>query len=42
MNSARAELGPRVSNFVLQLDRAGRQSEGGYYAGALVAFVAWV
>ena len=40
MNLARAELAPRVSNFVLQLDRAGRQSEDGHHAGALAAYLA--
>ena len=40
MNLARAELAPRVSNFVLQLDRAGRQSEDGHPAGALAAYLA--
>ena len=40
MNLARAELAPRVSNFVLQLDRAIRQSEGGQHAGALAAYLA--
>jgi tetratricopeptide (TPR) repeat protein len=39
MNRARAELAPRVANFVLQLDRAQRQSEEGHHAGALAAYL---
>lgn len=39
MNRARAELAPRVANFVLQLDRANRQSEDGHHAGALAAYL---
>ncbi|MGB0743501.1 MAG: hypothetical protein ACPGSB_03145 [Opitutales bacterium] len=40
MNQARAELAPRVADFVLQIDRANRQSEDGQHAGALAAFLA--
>ena len=40
MNQARAELAPRVADFVLQLDRARRQSELGHHAGALAAYMA--
>ncbi len=40
MNRARAELAPRVANFVLQLDRASRQSDAGHHAGALAAYLA--
>ncbi len=40
MNRARAELAPRVADFVLQLDRAGRQSESLHHAGALAAYLA--
>jgi len=40
MNRARAELAPRVADFVLQLDRAKRQSQDGHHAGALAAYLA--
>lgn len=40
MNRARAELAPRVADFVLQLDRAKRHSEDGHHAGALAAYLA--
>lgn len=40
MNRARAELAPRVADFVLQLDRAQRQSESKHHAGALAAYLA--
>lgn len=40
MNQARAELAPRVADFVLQIDRAERQSEAGQHAGALAAYLA--
>ena len=40
MNRARAELAPRVADFVLQLDRAQRQSETRHHAGALAAYLA--
>ncbi len=40
MNRARAELAPRVADFVLQIDRAERQSEDGHHAGALAAYLA--
>lgn len=40
MNQARAELAPRVSDFVLQVDRANRQSEDGHHAAALAAYLA--
>jgi len=40
MNQARAELAPRVSDFVLQVDRADRQSEDGHHAAALAAYMA--
>ncbi|MGZ0657471.1 hypothetical protein ACWPKS_17875 [Coraliomargarita sp. W4R72] len=40
MNQARAELAPRVADFVLLLDRAERQSEDGHHAGALAAYLA--
>jgi tetratricopeptide (TPR) repeat protein len=40
MNRARAELAPRVADFVLQLDLAKRQSEEGHHAGALAAYLA--
>ena len=40
MNRARAELAPRVADFVLLLDRAQRQSEDGQHAGALAAYLA--
>lgn len=40
MNQARAELAPRVADFVLQIDRAKRQSADGHHAGALAAYLA--
>lgn len=40
LNQARAELAPRVADFVLQVDRAERQSEAGHHAGALAAYLA--
>jgi tetratricopeptide (TPR) repeat protein len=40
MNQARAELAPRVSDFVLQLDRADRQAANDHHAGALAAYLA--
>jgi len=40
MNQARAELAPRVADFVLQIDRAGRQSADGHHAAALAAYLA--
>ncbi|MFU8848773.1 MAG: hypothetical protein ACNA77_08665 [Opitutales bacterium] len=40
MNQARAELAPRVSNFVMQVDRAKRQAEEGQHAAALAAYLA--
>ncbi|MEO0509064.1 MAG: hypothetical protein AAF065_04275 [Verrucomicrobiota bacterium] len=40
MNQARAELAPRVADFVLQIDRADRQSTQGHVAGALAAYLA--
>lgn len=40
MNQARAELAPRVSDFVRQLDRADRLAESGQHAGALAAYLA--
>lgn len=40
LNQARAELAPRVADFVLQVDRAERQSEEGHHAGALAAYLA--
>lgn len=40
LNRARAELAPRVADFVLQLDRAQRQTEDGHHAGALAAYLA--
>ena len=40
MNQARAELAPRVADFVLQIDRAERQSEDGHHAGSLAAYLA--
>ncbi|HBR93477.1 MAG TPA: hypothetical protein DEA90_04865 [Opitutae bacterium] len=40
MNQARAELAPRVADFVLQVDRAERQAEDGHHAGALAAYLA--
>lgn len=40
MNQARAELAPRVADFVLQIDRADRLSAEGHNAGALAAYLA--
>ena len=40
MNQARAELAPRVADFVLQIDRAERQAEDGHHAGSLAAYLA--
>lgn len=40
MNQARAELAPRVADFVFQLDRADRLSAEGHSAGALAAYLA--
>jgi tetratricopeptide (TPR) repeat protein len=40
MNQARAELAPRVADFVLLIDRAERQAEDGHHAGALAAYLA--
>jgi tetratricopeptide (TPR) repeat protein len=40
MNQARAELAPRVADFVLLLDQAKRQAEDGHHAGALAAYLA--
>ena len=40
MNQARAELAPRVSDFVLQLDRADRQAANDHHASALAAYLA--
>lgn len=40
LNQARAELAPRVSNFVFQVDRAKRQAEEGHHAAALAAYLA--
>jgi len=40
MNQARAELAPRVADFVQRVDRAERQSAAGHHAGALAAFLA--
>ncbi len=40
MNRARAELAPQVADFVLQINRAERQSAAGQHAGALAAFLA--
>lgn len=40
MNRARAELAPRVADFVVYLDRAQRQSTQSQHAGALAAFLA--
>lgn len=40
MNRARAELAPRVADFVQGLDRARRQSADGHHAGALAAYLA--
>lgn len=40
MNRARAELAPRVADFVVCLDRAERHVEQAQYAGALAAYLA--
>jgi tetratricopeptide (TPR) repeat protein len=40
MNRARAELAPRVADFVVYLDRAQRQAAAAQHAGALAAFLA--
>lgn len=40
LNQARAELAPRVADFVFQLDRADRLAEAGHSAGALAAYLA--
>ena len=40
MNRARAELAPRVADFVVYLDRAQRQAAEAQHAGALAAFLA--
>jgi hypothetical protein len=40
MNRARAELAPRVADFVVCLDRAERRVEQAQYAGALAAYLA--
>lgn len=40
MNRARAELAPRVADFVVYLDRAQRQSAEAQHAGSLAAFLA--
>ncbi|MFT4901161.1 MAG: tetratricopeptide (TPR) repeat protein [Lentimonas sp.] len=40
MNRARAELAPRVADFVVQLDRAQRQANDGFHASALMAYFA--
>jgi tetratricopeptide (TPR) repeat protein len=40
MNQARAELAPRVADFVLQIDRAERQAEDGHHAASLAAYLA--
>lgn len=40
LNRARAELAPRVADFVLQINRAERQTEDGHHAGALAAYLA--
>jgi tetratricopeptide (TPR) repeat protein len=40
MNRARAELAPRVADFVVYLDRAQRQAAAGQHAGSLAAFLA--
>lgn len=40
MNQSRAELAPRVADFVFQLDRANRLSLEGQKAGALAAYLA--
>ena len=40
MNQARAELAPRVSEFVSKLDRAERLAAEGHSAGALAAYLA--
>jgi hypothetical protein len=40
MNQARAELAPRVADFVQRVDRAERQSSDGQHAAALAAYLA--
>ena len=40
MNRARAELAPRVADFVVYLDRAQRQAAQAQHAGSLAAFLA--
>lgn len=40
LNRARAELAPRVADFIQEVDRAERQSTEGHHAGALAAFLA--
>lgn len=40
LNRARAELAPQVADFVLQINRAERQSVEGHHAGALTAYLA--
>jgi tetratricopeptide (TPR) repeat protein len=40
MNRARAELAPRVADFVVYLDRAQRRAEEAHHAGALAAYLA--
>ncbi|HKK18818.1 MAG TPA: hypothetical protein VJ952_09085 [Opitutales bacterium] len=40
MNQARAELAPRVADFVQRVDRAERQSSAGHHAAALAAYLA--
>jgi tetratricopeptide (TPR) repeat protein len=40
MNRARAELAPRVADFVVYLDRAQRQAAEAQHAGSLAAFLA--
>ena len=40
MNRARAELAPRVADFVVCLDRAQRQAKAAQHAGALAAYLA--
>ena len=40
LNKARAELAPRVAQYVMQLDRAQRRSDAGQPAAALAAYLA--
>jgi len=40
LNQARAELAPRVSDFVRQLDQADSLAESGQHAAALAAYLA--